>query len=161
MRSEETKVLRRTVQPYVGQTLIILAVTAFSFWVAMTKEDWEIMWGPALIWALYSAYVLLFGLKYRISWDEAGVTMHASGGPKRIIRFEEISQVRYETAGVDEFLSQSRPFRRIVLLGSKHRLNEQIDVSLHHFQSEDIKKLLAEIRNRRPDISIPSMFVDK
>jgi hypothetical protein len=112
--------------------------------------------GRWLIWTLFGSYVLLFGMKYKISWDDVGLTMTASGGGK-VIRYNEITEIRYEIAGVNDSLSQSRPFRRIVIVGHRGKGGELIDVSLRHFQIEDIRNLLSAIRQHRPDLAFPKI----
>ncbi len=113
--------------------------------------------GALVIWSLFGSYVYFFGMKYRVWWNDVGVTMSASGGPERHIRFDEISEIRYEVASGGEFLSQSRPFRRIVIMGSLPDPAAPIDISLRHFRLEDIEELLMEIRKLRPDILLPAI----
>jgi hypothetical protein len=93
-------------------------------------------------------------MKYRVPWDETGVVMRASGG-KRLIRYDEITEIKIERAKAGEFLIQSRPFRRIVIHGRKRDPTEYIDVSLRHFRPADIDELLAVIRSHRPDLTVP------
>jgi hypothetical protein len=155
---ETSTILRRTITPYVGQSLILALVTILLFCVALKKQQWGLLWAAALIWALYTSYVLLFGMRYKVFWDDAGVTMKASGGPERTIRFDEITEIRCETASADEFLSQARPFRRIVILGHLHDAKGKIDVSLRHFRPEDINTLLMAIHKHWPDVSLPGLI---
>ncbi len=149
--------LRRTITPYVGQSIIIVGVTILVLYVARKDAQWGFLWGVALIWALFTSYVYFFGMKYRVFWNEEGVTMSASGGPRRSIKFDEITEVRYETASPNELLSQSRPFRRIVIFERRRDPNGWIDVSLRHFRLDDIDRLLMEIKRRRPDIELPAV----
>lgn len=143
-------ILRRTVTPYIGQTAILIGVTVLTAYVAQAKRQWGLLWGLLVIWPLLAADVYFFGMKYRIWWNDVGVTMSASGGPDRQVRFDEVSEIRYEIG-----LSQSRPFRRIAIFGSRVGTKAPIDISLRHFRLEDIEKLLMEIRKLRPDISLP------
>jgi hypothetical protein len=114
------------------------------------------MWGPTLIWGAF-AVLTYIGMKYRVLWDETGVVMRASGGPERLIRYQEITEIKIERAQVSEFFVQSRPFRRIVIYGRKRHPNEYIDVSLRHFRPADIDELLAVIRTHRPDLAVPKV----
>ncbi|HEY1801499.1 MAG TPA: hypothetical protein VGG46_11250 [Terriglobales bacterium] len=157
MSKKTATVLRRTVTPYIGQTLIIFMFTIFVSWVAYTKQQWGLLWCAGLIWPLWASYILLFGLRYRIIWNDAGILMRASGGPERHIGFDEITEIRYEVAGATEFLAQSRPFRRIVILGRRSDPKTLIDISLCHFRTQDIKNLMNAIRERRPDMTIPTI----
>jgi hypothetical protein len=149
--------LRRTITPYVGQTSIFAAVTLLEFSVAYMRHAWDLLWIVAVMWVLYGLYVLFFGLRYGIFWDSTGVIMRASGGPPRRIGFDEIAEVRYETAGASEYLSQARPFRRLVIRGRRNPAEASIDVSLRHFRPDDIKALLAMIHERRPELTVPAI----
>jgi hypothetical protein len=150
-----TSFLRRTVTPYVGQSGIIAGVTMLLAYVALKKTQWDLLWIAALIWVLFTSYVFFFGMKYQISWDQKGLTMSASGGPQRSIQFDEITEIRYETANRDEFLSQARPFRRVVIVGLPRSPNSRIDISLRHFLAQDIDRLIMVIREKRPDLTVP------
>jgi hypothetical protein len=161
MNTETSVILRRTITPYIGQSLILVGVTVFLFCIALRKQQLNLLWAAGLIWVLYASFVLLFGMQYKVFLDDQGVTMRASGGPKRNIQFEEITDIRYETASADEFLAQARPFRRIVILGHRHDPNGRIDISLRHFRSEDINALLMAIHKRRPDLKLPGGWPHK
>lgn len=150
-------ILRRTLTPYIGQTAILIGVTVLTAYVAQEKRQWGLLWGLLVIWPLFAADVYFFGMKYRIWWNDVGVTMSASGGPERHVSFDDVSEVRYEIASGGEFLSQSRPFRRIAIFGSSAGPSAPIDISLRHFRLEDIEKLLIEIRKRRPDLALPAI----
>lgn len=147
-------ILRRTLTPYIGQTAILIGVTVLTAYVAQEKRQWGLLWGLLVIWPLFAANVYFFGMKYRIWWNDVGVTMSASGGQDRQVRFDEVSEIRYEIG-----LSQSRPFRRIVIFGSRAGPFDSIDISLRHFRLEDIEKLLVDIRKLRPDIPLPAIPV--
>jgi hypothetical protein len=150
---QNLKSLRRTITPYVGQAVIFAGVTAFMVYPSSRTSEWDLMWGPAVIWGAF-AVLIYIGMKYRVLWDETGVVMRASGG-KRLIRYDEITEIKIERAKAGEFLIQSRPFRRIVIHGRKRDPTEYIDVSLRHFRPADIDELLAVIRSHRPDLTVP------
>lgn len=148
--------LRRTITPYIGQTLILIALTVFLVLVAGKTSQWNMLWGAALTWGLFAGYVVLFGMKYRIFWNEKSVVMHASGGPERCIRFDEITELCYEIGA-----SQSRPFRRLVVYGCHKNAEGYIDISLRHFHLDDIDRLIGEIHQNRPDLTIPRLPLDR
>jgi hypothetical protein len=147
--------LRRTIQPYFGQTLILVLVTAFAVFESVTSSDWSFMWGPAVFLPLCGIYFLYFGLQYRVFWDKECVVMRASGGPERRIRFDEITTVKYEVSSAKEVVAQSRPFRRIVVCGREDDPTARVDISLRHFELKDIDQLLTTIHERRPDLDVP------
>jgi hypothetical protein len=147
----EVQSLRRTFTPYMGQTTIFSAVTLFLTVVGYKSGEMSFLWGVPLIWTLYGLLVLI-GLRYRVAYDETWVIMRASGGADRRIRFVEIAEVKYEIGA-----SKSRPFRRLVILGRRDVQDALIDVSLRHFQLDDIQKLLSKIHEHRPDLALPPM----
>ena len=156
MATQRTIALRRTITPYVGQTIILIGVTVFMLYVRLEKPGLFPPWPIALIWGLYACYVFLFCIKYRVLWNESSVTMKAAGC-NRDIPFDEITDMRYEVADPSEFLAQSRPFRRIVIRGRSHAGDARVDVSLRHFRRADIEELLTAIRRSRPDLTVPQI----
>ena len=149
--------LRRTIQPYVGQTLILVLVTAFAVFESVTSSDWRFMLAPAVFLPLYGIYFLYFGLKYRVFWNEERVVMRARGGPDHQVRFDEITSVKKETSSAADVLAQSRPFRRIVVAGRANDPEARVDISLRHFDLRDISQLLTAIHCHRPDLDIPTV----
>ena len=146
--------LRRTVRPYVGQIVILAAVTAFAVYESFASSDWGFMWAPAIFLPLYAIYFLYFGMKYRVLWDNDSVVMRASGGAERRIQFDEIASVKNEVSSAGDVLAQSRPFFRIAVYSNRDP-NGFVDISLRHFQLEGVEELLAAIRKIRPDLSVP------
>jgi hypothetical protein len=152
---ENLRALGRTITPYVGQTVIFASVTGFMIYMGLKTSQWGFIWAPTVIWALFAGLIYI-GMKYRVLWGENGVVMRASGG-QRLIRYDEITEIKIERAQVSEFPAQSRPFRRIVIHGRKRHPKDYIDVSLRHFRPADIDELLAVIRAHRPDLTIPTV----
>src|SRR5581483_10463393 len=126
-----------TIQPYVGQSLILVAVTAFAIYESVVSADWKFMWAPAVFLPFYGIHFWYFGMRYRVLWDRHSVVMCARGGPERRILFDEITSVRKEVSSASDVLAQSRPFRRLVVYGRKHDPNAQVDISLRHFDLKD------------------------
>jgi hypothetical protein len=79
--------LRRTIAPYVGQTLILAGTTVFLAYVAHKRSDWSLLWSSLVFWSGFAVYVYI-ALKYRILWNESGVFMRASGLGERQIPFK-------------------------------------------------------------------------
>jgi hypothetical protein len=149
--------LRRTITPYVGKNAIFAGVTVFLIYLGHRISEQHLMWIGPLGWLLYASTDFYFGLKYRVLWDENGVVMRASGGPERRVQYDEIKEIKVETAQPSESLAQSRPFRRIVVYGHKHKPDGFIDISLRHLRPADIDGLLAVIRTHRPDLTVPAI----
>jgi len=148
--------LGRTTTPYRGPAVIFSVITIFLLFEAYRSSQWGLAWSTIVIWAGFAG-IVYFGLRYRVLWDETGVVMRASGGPERLIRYDEITEIKIERAKDSEFLAQSRPFRRIVIHGRKRDPNEYIDVSLRHFRPTDVDELLDVIRSHRPDLAVPTV----
>jgi hypothetical protein len=144
-----------TITPYRAQIVIFSAITVFALSVAYVKDQPGFVWAATLIWALFAGS-LYIGLQYRVLWDNSGLVMRASGGKERCIQYHEIASVTLET-GVSEISCQSRPFRRIVVTPLSEQPDSFIDISLRHFQREDIDQLLANIRSQRPDLEVPTI----
>jgi len=156
-RDQRLVPLRRTLQPYVVQTVIVLAVAVFAVYESAVSSDWQFMWIPAISLPLYGFYFLYFGARYRVFWNEDGVVMRARGGPDQQVRFDEITSVKKEISSASDVLAQSRPFRRIVVSGSPNDPKARVDISLHHFDLSDINKLLTVIHAHRPDLDMPTV----
>ena len=154
--STKIKPLGRTLTPYLAQTVIFAIITIFLLLVAYRRSQWALAWVPITIWSGYAILVYL-GLRYRVLWNSDGVVMRASGIGERRILYDSISEVKIERANAGEFMTQARPFRRIVIHGNVQHKLTSIDISLRHFALRDIDELLAEIRVRRPDLTIPQM----
>ena len=158
MTSDDLIPLRRTIQPYVGQIMILIAATVFAVCGSLASSDWNLMWAPAVYWPLFGLYFIFFAMKYRVLWNKESVVMHASGGPDRCIRLDEIISITKEVSSTSDVLAQSRPFRRIVVCGPKDDSNAQVDISLRHFDLKDIEQLLMAIRVHRPDLDVPTIL---
>lgn len=154
--STTLKHLGRTLTPYLAQIVIFTTITIFLLFVAYRKSQWALAWAPIVIWGGYSILVYL-GLRYRVLWNSDGVVMRASGIGEKRISYDSISEVKIERANASEFMTQARPFLRIVILGDVQYQPTTIDISLRHFAPRDIDELLAEIRVRRPDLTVPQV----
>ena len=109
-------------------TLILGGVSVYLAYVAHKTSQWDLLWALAVIWPLFALGYVYFGMKYRILWDDTSLVMRASGVGERRIRFDEIAEIRKETAQVSEFLSQASPFRRVVVCRRRHDPNATIDI---------------------------------
>lgn len=145
--------LRRTFTPYVGLVYINVATTLGVVYVAYRVNDWHQLKVALLLYMICGVYVW-FATRYRVSWGQDGITMYADWG-RRTIEYCEISSVRYETASIVDGRYATRPFRRIVVRGSRQNPKAFVDVSLRHFEPVDIGALLTEISVQRPDLDIP------
>ncbi len=70
-----------------------------------------------------------------------------------------IKWIEQETSDLQTLLSMSRPFRRITIYGNTHEGMKVIDVSLKHFNLDDVRKLMKVIHDHRPDLPMPQNWV--
>lgn len=151
--------LRRTIRPYIGQSVILSGFTIFCLFVGFKFSKSAFLWFPAFPWSLFGVFTVCFSMKYRVLWNVDCVVMRASGGPERSIQFDEIASVKDEVSSTGDVLAQSRPFFRISIY-PKHDPKGFVDISLRHFQLGDIQELLSAIRVRRPDLDVPTISVN-
>jgi hypothetical protein len=153
--------LRRTIQPYVSLIVICAGFAALCIFGFIKTSESLLLWLPIVPLVLYGVFVVCFGLKYKVLWNQESVIMRASGGPERRIRFDEITLVRNEIASASDVLAQSRPFRRIAIYGDTRDPQARVDISLRHFALDEINQLLNAIGSCRPDLDIPTIMGDK
>lgn len=154
MPKEHYQHLRRSIKPYVGQVLILVIVTGWVVFVAVFKHQWKLTVPIPVIWFFF-IILLYFGMAYQISWNEEEICQEASGG-RICIKFSDITNIEAEISKPLEFISASRPFRRISIYAENSESHlKYIDVSLKHFLTADIRQLMQVIHSRRPDLIIP------
>lgn len=148
--------LRRGFSPYIGEASILLLISFGALFVSMKKHDWGLAIAVCVIWLLAFVY-FSFGLKYKIFWTNEEIRQEASGGSVHV-RYEAITKVQLEVANSAEFVSSSRPFRRITIYAEKPSGDtEFIDISLKHFNLTDIRRVLKSIHLHRPDLALPKL----
>ena len=145
-----TRSLRHTFTPYISFIIIFLALTTLAGFACAKTSDWRSFCEITATVGVLLAFFPYLGLRYKVLWDGSAVTMHASGGRERRISYQDISSIEFEVGA-----AKSRPFRRIVIHGQNHDANGFVDVSLRHFNLEDIRALMRTIHERRPDLAIP------
>ena len=90
--------------------------------------------------------------------------MRAAGFPWALItitqRVEDIERIEQETSNAQTLARMNRPFRRITIYGKTSlEARNFIDVSLKHFNLDDIHKLMKIIHERRPDVPMPKAWI--
>lgn len=144
-----------------GQIVILSLVTLFLLFTSIKVHAWGPLLTAPVMWLLFSIPIYI-GLKYKISWSDKEVCQEASGGPKVCIPYSEITNVRSEISKPGGLLAASRPFRRIAIYaGDTKGTGKFIDVSLKHFAADDVRKLMAALHDRRPDLALPKHWRDQ
>lgn len=134
----------------------MLLISFGALFVSMKKHEWGIAIAVGVIWLLSFAY-FSFGFKYKIFWTNEEIRQEASGG-NVCIRYEAITKVQLEVANSAEFVSPSRPFRRIAIYAERHSGDADfIDISLKHFNLADVRQVLKSIHLHRPDLVLPKL----
>lgn len=157
--NEQSQYLRRTVAPYMGQIIILSLVTLGALYISIKKHQLELIFPVPLMWLLFLVLVYI-GLKYKIFWTDKEVCQKASGGSRVCIKYADLTKVTSEISKSAEFLSASRPFRRIALYAEGlPGENKSIDVSLKHFVMDDVRELMRTIHDSRPDLVLPDIGI--
>lgn len=144
-------ILRRNSGPYIWFPAIVLPVLIFG---AITTGDWK---GIMFAMAIFS--VIWIGMTwiqngYRIWWKDNALFQRASNGDITTIKIDEIQKLRRERSDAQTLISMQRPALRITVYGETTEGSKIIDISLKHFKSEDIRKLMKIIHECRSDIEM-------
>ena len=112
------------------------------------------------MWSIFGAWIAM-GLAYRISLKMDAVVQRAFGVKTISIPITEIKKITQETsilARQKKNIWVDRPFRRLVIVPTDDP-DTYIDVSLKHFNEDDIRELMRKIREMRPDLSYPKNWI--
>jgi hypothetical protein len=150
--------LRHTLAPVLWFPIAACIVMVAPIAGSLRVGDWSWVIGYVPACAAISGVMAWFQLSYKIWFDEKQVFQRAVGGVITSIQFNQITRVASEVSDVDTLVRLRRPFRRISIYGSTSEGNKCIDVSLKHFRPEDIRKLMAVIHERRPDLTLPARW---
>lgn len=153
-------VLKKSIQPYIGFTVIFSFITILVIVTALRTEDWNIVYAMLLGWLVFYLPFVYIGLRYRIILRDGEIIQKAFRGKDVVINTTEITHIQRETSDLLTLLSFRRPLRRIAIYAQNPQHLQSgkfIDVSLKHFMPADIRKLMQEIHNRRPDLEMPKI----
>jgi hypothetical protein len=145
--------LKRSIRPYIGEMIIIGTITVGLIITAFKKSSWSpIEVGLAGLALVVISHITDF--RYRVFWRNEEIESITTNNQMTTIRPPDISKVVLEYSDIATVLSMRRPSQRITIYSKDNRL---IDVSLKHFVTTDIKRLLQEIHNQRPDLTLPKI----
>jgi len=154
-KNKQSQYLRRTIAPYMGQIIILVLVTFGVLFVCIKKHEWALLLPVSIVWLLFLILTCI-GLKYKINWTDNEICQKASGGSKVCIQYSEITKVVSEISKPGDILAASRPFRRVAIYAEEPRGEGRfIDVSLKHFVTDDVRKLMCVIHDHRSDLVLP------
>jgi hypothetical protein len=92
---------------------------------------------------------------YRIFWKDGVIRQVSVNKFVTTISCPEITRIVQERSDLQSRMRMQRPLDRIAIYAGQGAQEKHIDVSLRHFTSDDIRKLMRAIHERRPDLSIP------
>ena len=154
----KTFALRRTViGSYVLLPAIFVLITAAGIPYIIRTHDLTPVAILAVALILFVLPVIYMGLRYRIWWRDGRIVMRAGGFAGTIVTMDvnDIARVQQETSKAQALAKMNRPFRRIAIYGKTAQGFPYIDVSLKHFNLDDVRKLMKLIHERRPDLEMP------
>ncbi len=145
--------LKRTIKPYIGELIIITAITIGLIYTSIRTST------LGLSEVAFVGFVLVFAthypdFRYRVFWRNDVVERVATNKSVTTIKARDISHVALEQSDLAAMLTLRRPTRRITIYSKDH---QHIDVSLKHFAIADIRRLMQKIREQRPDLTLPTI----
>lgn len=150
--NQDTFALRHDLGPVLGLPIIILPWLMFG---AITSNDWKSILPIAIFFLFLFLIIAWFQLDYRIWWKDSTIFQKATGGGITAIKPDEIRQIQQEKSDAQTLFAMRRPARRITIYAETHEGPKVIDVSLKHFNTRDIRKLMKMIHEQRPDLDMP------
>ena len=153
MTSSSDFSLQRTIKPYVGELVIAGIILVGLVIIALKTLRWDPL-GVAVIGCFLMCLTHYPDLRYRVFWRDGAVVRITANNVNTTIKASEISRIAVEQSDVIAMLSLRRPIRRITIYGDGQ---QHLDVSLRHFELNDIRRLMEEIRKARPDLSLPTI----
>lgn len=158
-QSQNSFALRRSAQPYTGLPVILCCVLIGMVVVAVKINDWGGIKIAVPGFIFFVAINVWFGMRYRIFLNDVEIIQKAVAGNLTKIKIDEITDIVQETSDLQTLATFSRPMRRIVIYAKHTDGGKFIDVSLKHFMTADIRKLMGAIHQRRPDLTLPKQWL--
>jgi len=167
MRTEKLE-LRHSAGPYIEVLVLYALILSFLIIMSATHDTLNKLIGPIVVltttFLIFISFWIFTNRRYRIIADGDALLMKSVsllGSSKSLIsiKFSDITSIKKEVSDVNTAAQLRRPFRRIAIYSEGRNSNEIdcIDVSLKHFKIGDVRKLMEEIHNRRPDLVVPSV----
>jgi hypothetical protein len=95
--------------------------------------------------------------RYRIFWKDGIIKQVSANKFVTTISCAEITRIVQERSDLQSRMRMRRPLDRIAIHAGQGAQEKHIDVSLRHFTSEDVRKLMRAIHERRPGLTIPEI----
>jgi len=154
--------LRHSTGPYIGALVLYVLILFFLIIMSATHSTLTLnkLVEPivvlATIFLIFTGVLSFINSRYLIFTDGDALVMKSvslfdSSKTLTSIKLSDITSIRKEMSDVNTAAQLRRPFRRIAIYSD----DSFIDVSLKHFKTGDVRKLMDEIRSRRPDLVVP------
>jgi hypothetical protein len=153
MSNSSNFTLTRSIRPYLIDIVVFGSITIALIFVAIRDHSAMIILAILFSWLVVVA-TNYSNTRYRVSFKEGVIECITANKVRIIIKTSDISSVALETSDIKTLLQLNRPTHRVTLYGKNH---EYIDVSLKHFVAADIRRLMQEIQNERPDLILPKI----
>lgn len=151
-------VLRLVARPYMLYPILIVFLVVISLPYIIRTHDYGMLAGPILV-LFFSVIIVYFGTRYRVWWRNGNIVMRSADKIFVIISVEDIKSIKQETSDLHNVVKMRRPVRRISIYSNTLDGDKFIDISLKHFNLEDIRKLINLIHERRPDLEMPEGWI--
>lgn len=147
--------LRRRLRAYaVGAGVGVLVSLAVLVRV-LRAHDWRLLQSLEIGWILLAMWIYL-GLRYQVLWRNGSVVMRAVGRPETAISTDEIIGMGIDDGQRMRLLGFNLSADRIKITGKAPAGEvKAVFVSLGHFMTADILKLVHAIGVERPDLLFP------
>lgn len=152
--------LKRNLSPIMIWVIMIGGIDLMLLLSAFSRKEFDFgaIWSIVFI-SLLAAFIIYQNLCYTITWNGASIIQTAFGLHRITIEPSAITAIRSESSNIGTLVRANRPSNRIAIYAGENRF---IDISLKHFQFDDIRKLVGILHELRPDLSwnqIPSGFL--
>lgn len=143
--------------PYVFLPAIFIVITLINIPYMERTHDLTPVWILPFGLLVFVFPIIYMNIRYRIWWRDNAIVMRAGGFAGVIVtmRVEDIERIEQETSNARTATKMNRPFRRIAIYGKTAEGYPYIDVSLKHFNLDDIRKLMRIIHDRCPNLEMP------
>jgi hypothetical protein len=146
--------LTRSFYPYSLYAIVCIGVSLLGIFDWYKLNDLSFLIASLFLWVIVIA-TQYGNTRYRILWNDGEIKQISVNNIVTIISCSDISRIAQEKSSVESRISVRRPADRIAIYAGRGSEEKYIDVSLRHFTSDDIRKLMRAIHAKRPDLAIP------
>ena len=146
--------LTRSIYPYRLSLIVCIGISVLGVFAWAKTRDPNIFLVTLLVW-LVTIATQYENTRYRIFWKDGVITQVSVNKFLTTISCPEITRIVQERSDLQNRLRMQRPLDRIAIYAGQGTKERHIDVSLRHFVSDDIRRLMHAIHEQRPDLAIP------